>query len=464
MRGRSSPLDVMSPVLVGAATVLVVVMAVFLSYNAGNSLPFVPTYQISVQVPDAQELVPNNEVLVGGRRVGVISTIEPRLDEQRRPYAQLEIRLDLDFEGEVREDATSQVRARSLLGSKYLELTLGSEGEPLAPGDVLPLAQAREQVEVDELVDEFDGPTRRNLAAVVGGLGTGFAGRGLDFNASLESLRPLVESTRTVFGALADPSTLLGRQIGAYAATVAELGLAPEALAGIIEGGAQTLAALEAAGPELERGIELSPETLSVGTEALATLRPVLARARVITARLRPASALLPSTAKRLEKAARATTPVLGRARGLGPLLDDAFVELEGLAASEPSVPALDSLSSALPGLRSGTEFIAPYQTVCNYVAIASRNVASTVAEGNDSGNWLRFAGILQPTEMLSSENPAPELHFNPYPNGAAPGQPRECEAGREPYLPGQRLGNVPGDQGLGTEATTPESIAAVTG
>ena len=29
-------------------------------------------------------------------------------------------------------------------------------------------------------------------------------------------------------------------------------------------------------------------------------------------------------------------------------------------------------------------------------------------------------------------------LHTNPYPNTAAPGQPKECEAGNEPYLRGQ--------------------------
>jgi virulence factor Mce-like protein len=463
MSGRS-PLDVMSPTLVGAATVLVVVMAVFLSYNAGNSLPFAPTYQIAVQVPDAQELVPNNEVLVGGHRVGVISDIEPRLDERRRPYAQLALRLDLGLEGELREDATAQVRARSLLGAKYLELTLGSDGEPLAPGAVLPLAQAREEVEVDELVDEFDAPTRRNLAAVLSGLGTGFAGRGLDINASLESMRPLIESTRTVFGALAAPSTHLDRLISSFAATAAELGAEPQALAGILEGGAATLAALDAAGPELSTAIEQSPETLSAGTDALAVLRPVLARARVITARLEPASELLPSTARRLEAAARASTPQLRRARELGPLLDDAFGQLTGLAASEPSVPALDSVAGVLPELRPAVEFLAPYQTVCNYVALAARNVASTVSEGNASGNWLRFAAILQTSEILPTEAPAPQLHFNPYPNGAAPGQPRECEAGREPYLPGRVLGNVPGNQGLGTELTTPESVAGVSG
>ena len=44
-------------------------------------------------------------------------------------------------------------------------------------------------------------------------------------------------------------------------------------------------------------------------------------------------------------------------------------------------------------------------------------------------------------------------LHVNPYPNTAAPGQTRECEAGNEPYFAGQQMiGNVPGNQGTTTE------------
>ena len=202
-----SPLEMMSPVLVGALTVLIAVVTVFLSYNAGNSLPFVPTYDISVQVPDAQELVDNNEVMVAGRRVGVISTIEPRLDQQGHPYAQLNLRLDLSMEGKIHPDATAIVRSRSLLGAKYVDLSLGSNGPPLKTDAVLPLSQSRTEVEVDELIDEFDAPTRRNLQEVLGGLGTGLAARGLAFNDSLASLRPLVKDSKTVFGELAAPST-----------------------------------------------------------------------------------------------------------------------------------------------------------------------------------------------------------------------------------------------------------------
>ena len=44
-------------------------------------------------------------------------------------------------------------------------------------------------------------------------------------------------------------------------------------------------------------------------------------------------------------------------------------------------------------------------------------------------------------------------LHTDPYPNTGASGQPKECEAGNEPYLVGKTVtGNVPGTQPDHTE------------
>ncbi len=59
-----------SPTMVGALTVMVVILAVFLAYNANNGLPFVPAYRVTAQVRNADTLVPGNEVRVGGVRVG----------------------------------------------------------------------------------------------------------------------------------------------------------------------------------------------------------------------------------------------------------------------------------------------------------------------------------------------------------------------------------------------------------
>ena len=72
--------------MVGAITTLIVVVAVFLAYNANNGLPFVPTYRVSVDVPNASRLVRNNEVRIGGNRVGVVESIDAvtQRPDQRR--------------------------------------------------------------------------------------------------------------------------------------------------------------------------------------------------------------------------------------------------------------------------------------------------------------------------------------------------------------------------------------------
>ena len=47
---RSNASIVANPVLIGAVTTLVLVVAVFLAYNANNGLPFVPTRELNVLV------------------------------------------------------------------------------------------------------------------------------------------------------------------------------------------------------------------------------------------------------------------------------------------------------------------------------------------------------------------------------------------------------------------------------
>ena len=65
-----------SPTMVGAITTLIVIVAVFLAYNANHGLPFVPTYRINAEMCDAARLGPNNEVRIGGNRVGVVESLE----------------------------------------------------------------------------------------------------------------------------------------------------------------------------------------------------------------------------------------------------------------------------------------------------------------------------------------------------------------------------------------------------
>src|SRR4051794_35218734 len=166
-----------NPVLIGAATVLVILVAVFLSYNANKGLPFVPTYQINAEVPSAAQLVVGNDVKIGGTRVGAVTSIKPKTLDNGQVIAVLGLSLDKDA-GPLPKDSTVIVRSRSALGLKYLEITRGRSGQAYADGDTMALAQAKTPVELDEFLNMFDAKTRAASQANLQGFGDAFAGRG----------------------------------------------------------------------------------------------------------------------------------------------------------------------------------------------------------------------------------------------------------------------------------------------
>ena len=66
-----------NPILIGAVTVLVAIVAVFLAYNANNGLPFVPTRELKVDFPNGAALVAGNDVEQGSYRIGLVAEMHP---------------------------------------------------------------------------------------------------------------------------------------------------------------------------------------------------------------------------------------------------------------------------------------------------------------------------------------------------------------------------------------------------
>src|ERR1051325_177748 len=85
-----------NPVLIGAATVLVILVAVFLSYNANKGLPFVPTYTVEAELPNAAQLTVGNDVKAGGSRIGAVTQIKPRQLSNGQVIAVVRLTLDKD--------------------------------------------------------------------------------------------------------------------------------------------------------------------------------------------------------------------------------------------------------------------------------------------------------------------------------------------------------------------------------
>jgi hypothetical protein len=142
---------------------------------------------------------------------------------------------------------------------------------------------------------------------------------------------------------------------------------------------------------------------------------------------------------------------VLRRASRLSDRLRKALNEVYLLSSDPLARSTLRRLRVALDSLLPTLRYVAPLQTRCNYLGVYFRNIWSTVSEGDAAGNWLRTAPISSTTQVRYRPDPAPDLHANPYPHT---GQNGICEAGNEPYKPGQVIGHAPGTRAGYTEDT----------
>jgi ABC-type transporter Mla subunit MlaD len=461
---RSAGALTASPVLVGAVTVLVAIVAVFLSYNANTGLPFVPTYDLKANLPSGAQLVRGFEVRIGGARVGQISSIEPKQREDGSTYAQVTMKLDKEIEP-LPADTELLVRPRSALGLKYVELRPGRSEQALESGSTIPIRQATpEVVEIDDLFNMFDAKARIGSRNSLDGYGAGLAGRGMDLNLAIFALRPLLEDLQPVAANLADPETGLDSFFVELADAAGEAAPVAEQQAELFVNLDVTFTALaQIARPYLQETISEGPPSEEVAIREFPLQRPFLRNNAAFFRELRPGIATLPASAPVLADAFEAGTEVLPKTPPMNRDLANVFDALAEFSEDRQVRLGIDQLTRLSSSLRPTLRFLAPVQTTCNYVTLFFRNAASVLSDGDANGTWQRFVIVPTPEGRNNEGGPssAPadgpsednHLHTNPYPNTAAPGQTQECEAGNERYLVGQTLiGNQPGNQGTVTQ------------
>ena len=451
---RSAGALTASPVLVGAVTVLVAIVAVFLSYNANTGLPFVPTYDLKANLPSGAQLVRGFEVRIGGARVGQISSIEPQQREDGSTFAQVTMKLDKEIEP-LPANTELLVRPRSALGLKYVELRPGRAEQGLESGSTIAIEQATpEVVEIDDLFNMFDDKARIGSRNSLDGYGAGLAGRGTDLNLAIFALRPLLEDLEPVAANLADPETGLDSFFVELADAAGEAAPVAEEQAELFVNLDITFTALASiARPYLQETISESPPSEEVAIREFPLQRPFLRNNAAFFRELRPGIATLPASAPVLADAFEAGTEVLPKTPPMNRALADVFDALAEFSEDRQVRLGIDQLTRLSSSLRPTLRFLAPVQTTCNYVTLFFRNAASVLSDGDANGTWQRFVIIPTPEGRNNEGGPssAPangpsednHLHTNPYPNTAAPGQTQECEAGNERFLTGRPLSSA---------------------
>jgi virulence factor Mce-like protein len=421
-RGRGTASVVASPVLVGAVTTLIVIVSVFLAYNANKGLPFVPTYDLSARVPNGSNLVPGNEVRVGGFRVGVVDTIKPGtqiVNGRNTPIAVLNMKLDKTVEP-LATDSKLIVRSRSALGLKYVQLTPGKSSETYKAGGTIPLKYATLPVEFDDFLNTFNDPTRTASQQALSGYGDAFAGRGADLNAAIEGLNPFFRFLTPVMNNLSDPRTGLKnffKEIGETSAEVAPVARVQAELFGKM---ADTFAAFNRCPTCLQDTIAKQPETMDVAIRSFRVQRPFLVDFRDLSDRLQPAADVLPTALPKINSALAVGTRVLPQTVELNENTELVFRALDDLVEEPSTGLALGDLRDTLGVLKPLINYTAPYQTVCNYTTAFTTGLGQHMSEGVQNGTAERV--------LLKSDNRTQDNRYSDAFNDRPPDVPADVD------------------------------------
>lgn len=408
-RGKAQSLAA-SPTLVGAVTTLIVIVAVFLAYNSTKGLPFVPTYRVSVEMPNAARVAPNNEVRIGGTRVGIVESIVPVRDEETGlTAAKLNLKLDKSAEP-LPEDSTVRIRYKSSFGLKYVEILRG-EGKGLPEGGTLPVSQSSTQTEFDDIANTFDAPTREASRENLVGFGSGFAGRGASLNQAIQALNPLFTNLRPVARTLTAPETRLERFFPALGRTAEIVAPVAEQQAQLFTNMAITFGALSEDPEALKATISSGPPTLAEGTPALRAQRPFLVEFADLNRRLRPGIFALRKALPTLNSALTVGAPVLRDTPAMNARLRNALVQLRSLVRQPQTKTTLLRLRETFDQAAPAASFIAPYQTVCNYWNYWFTFLPEHLTEEDNIGTSQRVSIIAAPgTTSPPGERPETPL------------------------------------------------------
>jgi ABC-type transporter Mla subunit MlaD len=455
-----------SPVLIGALTVLVVIVAVALAYNANTGLPFVPTYDLHIQAKDASELQKGDDVNMGGARVGIVGSVTPTRTHNGRPIALLNLKLYKNVQPLPR-DTRFTVRLKGAIGLKYLAVTLGHDHRGFANGATVPLSQSGSAVDFDQVLSMFDPKTRKGVTDSTIGLGQALAGRGYDLNRAIARFRPLLTKLAPVAANLASPASNLGGFFRSLQSFSGALEPVAETQATLFANLDTTFTALGGVSPSLSQTIQATPASFDATIQGSPTIRPFLTDTASLLHQLSPGFATLKSSAPVLASAfatGRRTLPPTSALDRQTVLLAQ---KLQGFSGNSDVEAGLARITKTAGDLRQPLAFLTPVQATCNYPTLFLRNISSLLSEHVTDGGFLRFVQISikdaaglesQPSHKLYTGATGPGFapaHVDPYPNTASPGQVRECSAGNEPYPHKLVVGNPPINVGITTEKTT---------
>jgi phospholipid/cholesterol/gamma-HCH transport system substrate-binding protein len=181
-----------SGLIIVVFTVICVGAMEFLAVNMGQGAPFASNYTIHAIFSDADGLPTNADVRAIGVNVGKVLDVSHDPAYPGETVATLEINDPSAVP--LYSNGYAFVRPKTLLGEKYVDLTVGggATAEAIAAGGYLPIAQTGKDVSNDEIFNAFDATARQQQQQVLQALDVATFQRSSDIQAILPQLTKVV--------------------------------------------------------------------------------------------------------------------------------------------------------------------------------------------------------------------------------------------------------------------------------
>ena len=349
----------------------------FLWLAFGGPLPLkAEGYRMKVAFGEAATLAVEADVRIAGVNVGKVKTKE--LDKGgNATLAELEIEEEF---APVPRDSRAILRQKTLLGETYVELSTGDRSGPaLADGGRLADVFVQPTVELDEIFNAFDKPTRTAFQGWVKELAKAAkGGRGEDLNDAFGNLEPFAVDGAQLLSKLDEQDVAVRRLIKNTGVVFGALNRREGALRDVIVNSNEAFEATASRDDALA-------ETFRVFPTFLDESRSTLVRLERFSNDTRPLVNILKGPATDLG-------PTVRDLGDLAPDLEGLFRELDPLIrASRTGLPDLERfLAAGEPVFESAHAFFPELNPVLSLFSFHQATVAGFISNGgsNIAGNF----------------------------------------------------------------------------
>jgi phospholipid/cholesterol/gamma-HCH transport system substrate-binding protein len=385
------------------------------------------TYEVTALVPTSSNLTTGARVTMAGVEVGRVSSVQ-----RRGTGSLLKLALTSDEVTPLPSDSRIAVRVRTPIGENYVSINRGRAASDLKSGGMLPVTQADDFVDVDQILSVMQGTTAQRTRQLVQGLAAGLHGRGRQLNETLRGVGDTFVPATRIVDTLDRHRYRVSRlvdQLGRLSSSLAER---DASIRGLAEYGLQAFRAVGSRDDRLRALLRELPPTLSQARTTMGTLEsttgttaPVLANLARAVRDLRPAVKSLRPAAqegrgvfRELGLAAPRLSSTLSRVRSASKPVANLIPQVHGVLCQVN--PMLEYLKPYVPDLNA---FIAGWVSSTNsYDALGHLlRVQTLVNTSNLVGAPAEVRSALRLLQRVGavSEVVGP-LDYNPYP---APGQ-----------------------------------------